>query len=504
MSFFLSVTLLLFVSNPKSFAQADGETTGGGGTVTVPDAQPSNVGSLENAHRNTPANISGAVEDGKSEAVQSASVIAKKIFESRTDKLEITSQTESNINKFKTEIGSIQTLEEASDRTYRELIGYINLCEEYGREASTCCSGPEQCAEKTGDPSIMDKFGTPITIFGGLAVGAFGGGDLLSGIASCTAAASSAFGAYKSVTSKNLICGFLRAGSAPKMGCKRTCELVGELVKSMSDRVQTLSNVEDELQRANLSNLLLSKRGNVQLGLQTCVKDTSKGQAQAAGSLNEITQSISSMQSCMEAFASDEKINPTSISSNSDIANADLSGGGGIQKVSDSQINAIGSISDDVDEPPLPENLNDQNTADAQQENQGQGGGFGGGGAASAGAGGGSNGNQQKAARRRGVAKADGGLISGYGKSSATSGSRAKGSKYKPRKFNFGSSSKAKANASERARNFKLLAKRLAAAGISPNSQDNIFARTSYRFQASSVKEKLFDAKQNKKPWMKK
>jgi len=375
----------------------------------------------------------------------------------------------------------------------------VPKCQQYVQQASRCCKDATSCGGS--------RFAEIAKSAAGIApmLAALAGGDNAGGMASCLSALPQLIDGMGVSKGESAVCRMYRDGNGVS-GCRDYCKGISSAITMVKNRIPAIASNE-QVPVSNFSALdsqLGSYAEQMTEYSKTCVSNTEEGEEEANSATNQMQQTASSAIACADAFADEgdslepeEEYDPNKIDA-SNVTGLGVNDGSVLGKTSADTFGAAvePDLAADDDLEDEPRTNNQATNANAGATPQGIRGGGGGGVGRS---GGGGRNPSGKTGKKRGSKKKDSGLISGYGKPSSTGGGSGSGVKGKG-KFNFAKAKKEKE--AEKAKK-KSLSRLLASVGVSPSSQDNIFERVSKKFEVSSVKEKLFDAKLNKKSWVK-
>ena len=443
-------------------------------------AQAGDVVKLEEATRNTNGNTE-----------------AERLFNDSTERLGIDDQTQTNLNTLEGEAENIGNLNQVPGIAM-EIENEITNCREYSKRSSHCCQNPARCggSEASEVMEIAEGAGEFSNIEGDLGAAA-----------SCLKPMPNLINLLDISKGEEKVCAMYREGAYGKPGCKGYCDHVNQianiLIKKATDLLTRESSVERPsgvtIRAENAIGSLRSKKSTTQQSMDICVAHTVKGQKKARGKIHDLGITITGLLECAKRLLPedadvDAERKPTVI----DPADASKRLSGDSLNLSKTGYDSFSEGGPGEDESIPTEDPTDDsgghnannNPSSNKGGNPSLGGGFSPNSAANA------NATDEKK-RRRSASQKNSSLINGYGKtrrgSSGGTGARNKN------KFKFSNLSDERKKEKKKA---KAMAKILATAGISPNSQDNIFERNTRRFVASSVKEKLFDARRNRKLWM--
>ena len=436
-----------------------------------------------------------ATANGQAAAAQQFRSTIQRVFQSSGPNQEL--NTISNLASSATSSSGLQAF-------ITELGSQVSQCGTYVQDASRCCSDAATCGGANGS-NFREMASAAASIAPMMA--ALFGGENGGGMASCLSALPGIIDGMGVSEGESAVCRLYRDGQQGASGCRDYCGTLSRaadtvkgnipaIAQSEGAPVSTFSNAEAQLDRF---------KNQLNEHSQTCVSNTSQGEAEAEEASNQMQQTAQSAVSCADAFANeDEDLTEDDLNTPTPINPADISGlsSGNGNPLSKAGYETFGSGTvggEEFDD--APNAATPGSGSGNGNQNAGLGGGMGGFPGGMGGMGAGQGGAAQKTGDNDGrgtASKKASNLISGYGK---PSGSSASGSRSgKKGKFRFAALKKKNEDDKKGAKAF---AKLLAAAGVSPNSQDDIFERNTKRFVAASVKEKLFDAKKNKKLWMK-
>ena len=456
-------------------------------TFSVLDAhaQARSVAELEEATRNTNGNAE-----------------AERLFNDSTETLGIDDQTQTNLTKLKAKARDIGNLNQV-EGIAMEIEIEIEKCREYSKRSSYCCQNPARCGGSEASESEIVEITTSAGEFSNIE------GDLGTA-ASCLKPMPNFINLLDISKGEKKVCKMYREGADRKPGCRGYCYHVNQianiLIKKATNLLTQAPLAEPPPEVTMLREVrtaigkLQSKKLTTQQSMDICVDHTVKGEEKAGGKIRDLGRTIAGLLECAKRLLPedadvDAERKPTVIDPAD--ASRQLSGNSlNLSKTGYDPFSEGGPGEDEFISSRDPtddsggHNANNNNPSSNKGGNPSLGGGFSPNSAANA------NATDEKK-RRRSASQKNSSLINGYGKtrrgSSGGTGARNKN------KFKFSNLSDEKKKEKKKA---KAMAKILAAAGISPNSQDNIFERNTRRFVASSVKEKLFDARRNRKLWM--
>ena len=390
-----------------------------------------------------------------------------------------------------------------------------HLCSDYTERASNCCKDVVACGSSKNSgfgqmagevlgsaPMLLEMFG----------------GDSGGGLASCLSALPGLIGAMSVQEGESALCKKYGEGSGDELGCSDYC---GDLAKAAQAVLKEMTKIRTRMNASNskIKYTKYAKHKKEIIGIkkelleeqQLCENDTEKGAQEANLAKTEMLASAASALQCAESFEDEDgggdqeglEEDPDVVAQ-SDMAKGSLGDfGSGLGTLSKARGDSFGGGFPDGDEPESPGIDSPQKTTDGNGRaptNSPGGGGFGGGFGGGSG-GGGVSAQKANNGKSKGVKPSKkSNLFFGYKK--ARGGAGFSGKRGNKRLWLALAKKKRKEKEKDKKKS-RDLAKFLAAAGVSPNSQGNIFARNTKRFIAASIKEKLFDARTNRKLWMK-
>ena len=426
---------------------------------------------------------------------------AKKMFNDSTKTLEIDDQTQATLTRIETRVENIniQNLDDLDDlddevsNIVTLIEDEIDKCSKYSKRSSDCCQNPAKCggSEASEIMEMAEDAGEFSNIEGDLGTAA-----------SCLKPMPNLINLLDTSKCKKKVCKMYREGADGKLGCEGYCDHVNRIVENLIRKAHNLNLPAETRVLVEAIRKLRSKKSTIKQSMGICVAQTEKGEEKAGGKIRDLGRTITGLLECAQRLLPEDadvgaERKPTVI----DPADASRRLSGDSLNLSKTGYDSFSEGGPGEDEfiptkDPTDDsgdhNANNNNPSSNKGGNPGLGGGFPPNSAANANA----NATDEKK-RRRSASQKNSSLINGYARtrrgSSGGTGARNKN------KFKFSNLSDEKKKEKKKA---KAMAKILATAGISPNSQDNIFERNTRRFVASSVKEKLFDARRNRKLWM--
>lgn len=504
MKYFTVTTVVVLFLSVSTFAQDSSQE---------PAQQPDGAASGE------PSVTSGTIQSIDNDAgVISDSVSSSAAIESYNDVLRNSGVNYQQLKRLESEVRALDPM--SGLQGFHPYIRKVaSDCVDFVSEANQCCSKPETCGGGGGEKFKNFVKGTSI-MAPSLAIISGAGA-----VANCLASLPGLVDGLSFSSGMSKVCGMLRNGpgghseggqGSSNPGCRQVCGTSSNILSAYRVKItQAMQNGATGL--AVVLNDTDKYLNEIKKAGNTCNSGLARKEKKAEAQLAALQQTQSSLIQCATDFINgeeneyeyadededeDEKT-PNEVASESSEFNPRDRG-------SYQKLNADNPFAGVTDGSEMDDIIPDDNDASAaNQKNtgagtpQGMGGigaGMGGGGRGLAGGGGGAGENPQpNAGGGRPRAKTDS-LIGGYAKSKGGSGSSS-GSPLKPKKW--GSLFK-KAKKAKNAKDVGALAalSKLVKAGISPNTADSIFERVTTRFVASTAKENMFDAKNNKKLWM--
>jgi len=396
-----------------------------------------------------------------------------------------------------------------------QLLGQAaNSCKKYTEVGVDCCKNPVNCGgSEEGAAGQADQAAGQTAEQAEQAMGAAGGGGAA---AQCLSALPGLMAMTGKSKGAGQACGLIRDGDGGgRRGCIKTCEDVGSAANRIASAAASLADRFPEQVNAinNLKDQAKEHHKTAGKSAQQCSSETKGGQVAAAAQAGGGSNAIQGLMGCLQALMAGEETQEENAAEQAKLAvncasvseraaspdqcigySGDFGGDGNLSKTSGSNFATDGEPSSDLPDDPMGAErvlgtpagaavgaaaLKTTNPVAAMLGGTG------------------TDDASSKTGSRRGKAGKD--LISGYknvkGGSGSRGGRRGLASKsFKP--FSFGKKKKKK--------DLKALAalSQLMKAGISPDQSGSIFERASKRFVSSSAKEKLFDAKRNRRTWM--